>query len=98
MTSAIAGVDFIGGLPILWPLSARGGVLLGAPNEDSDFGSSISSSMAAERKSRPQDDKSASYVVPDDASVDILSSIQMRFRLVSKRWILRHVQCFEVGR
>jgi hypothetical protein len=60
-------------------LSARRGVLLGAPNEDSDFESSISSSMAMERKTRSQGDKSASYVVLDDATIDILSSIEMRF-------------------
>jgi hypothetical protein len=63
-------------------LSARRGVLLGAPNEDIDFGSSISSSMATKRKSRSQGNKFASYVGPDDATVDILSSIQMRFRPV----------------
>jgi hypothetical protein len=73
-------------------LSTRRGVLLGAPNEDSEFGSSISSSMAVESKLRSQGDKSASYIVPDDATVDILSSMQMRFRLVPKRWILRHIQ------
>jgi hypothetical protein len=31
------------------------------------------------------------YVVPDDATADILSSIQMRFGPVPKHWILRHV-------
>ena len=56
----------------MWPLSARGGVLLGAPYEDNDFGSSISSSVAAERKSSFEGDKSASYVIPDDATADIL--------------------------
>jgi hypothetical protein len=47
-------------------------VLLGAPYEDNDFGAPISSSMVAERKSG---DESISYVVPDDATVDILSTI-----------------------
>ena len=73
-------------------------MLLGAPNKDSYSGSSISSLMVAERKSRFRDDESASYIVPDDATTDILSLIQMRFGLVPKRWILRHVQCCRVGR
>jgi hypothetical protein len=68
-------------------------MLLGAPNEDNYSRSSISSSMVVER-SRFGGDESANYVVPDDVTVDILSSIQMHFGLVSKRWILRHVQCF----
>jgi hypothetical protein len=59
----------------LWPLSASGGVLLGAPYEDSDSGSSISSSMAAERNSRSPGDDSAAYVVPDNATANILSAI-----------------------
>ena len=59
----------------LWPLSAREEVLLGASNGDSYFGSSISSSMVAKRESRLEGDVSASYIVPDDATVDILSSI-----------------------
>jgi dihydroxyacetone kinase len=49
------------------------GVLIGTPNKDSYSGTSISSSMVAERKSRIGDE-SASYVVPDDVTVDILSS------------------------
>jgi len=53
----------------------RGGVLLGAPYEDNDSGSTISSSVAAERKSSYEGDKSASYVIPDDATADILSAI-----------------------
>jgi hypothetical protein len=63
----------------MWPLSARakGRVLLGAPYEDNDSGSSISSSMVAERDSRSSGDGSATYVVPDDATVDILSAIYM---------------------
>ena len=59
----------------LWPLSARGEVLLGTPNEDNYSGLSISSFMITERKSRFGDDKSASYVVSDDATTNILSSI-----------------------
>jgi hypothetical protein len=50
-------------------------VLLGAPYEDNDLGSSISSSMAAERKSRSRGDDSASYVIPDDVTTDILLAI-----------------------
>jgi hypothetical protein len=50
-------------------------VLLGAQYEDSDSGSSISSSMIAKRNSRSLGDDSAAYVVPDDAIVDILSVI-----------------------
>ena len=73
----------------MWPLSARGGVILGAPYENNDSGSSISSSVVAKRKSSFEGDKSASYVIPDDATADILSTIC---------WILRHVQCFGVGR
>jgi hypothetical protein len=61
-------------------------VLLGAPNEDNYFGSSISSSMIAESKSRFGCDEFASYVVPDDATLNILSSIQMCFGSVPKRW------------
>jgi hypothetical protein len=53
--------------------------------------------MAVERKSRSRGDKYASYVVSDDATADIFSSIQMHFGLVSKRCILRHIQCFGVG-
>ena len=60
-------------------------MLPGAPNKDSYSGSSISSSMVAERKSRFRDDESASYIVPDDETIDILSLIQMRFGLVPKR-------------
>ena len=37
------------------------------------------------------------YVVPSNATVDVLSSIQLCFGLVSKRWFLRHVQCFGVN-
>jgi hypothetical protein len=69
-------------------------VLLGALYEDSDSRSLISSSMVAERDSRSSGNGSAAYVVPDDATVDILLAIYMYFGLVPKRWILRHVQCF----
>jgi hypothetical protein len=50
------------------------GVLLGTPNADSYSGTSISSSMVTERKSSIGGNEYASYVVPDDATVDILSS------------------------
>jgi hypothetical protein len=43
------------------------GVLLGAPYEDNDFRSSISSSMVAERNLRSSGDDSIAYVVPGDA-------------------------------
>jgi hypothetical protein len=46
-------------------------VLLGTPYEDNDLRSSISSSMAVERKSRSRGDKCTSYVVSDDAIADI---------------------------
>ena len=60
--------------------------------------SSILSQVVVERKLRYRGDDSPSYVVPDDVTVDILSAIQMRFGLVRKRYILRYVQCFAVGR
>ena len=72
---AVARVDFIGRQPICGLVSATEGVLQGASNGDSYFGSSISSSMVAKRESRLEGDVSASYIVPDDATVDILSSI-----------------------
>ena len=50
-----------------------------------------------ERKSRFGGYEFASYAIPDDATADILSSIQLHFGLVPKRWILRHVHCFRVG-
>jgi hypothetical protein len=58
----------------LWSLFARGGVLLGAPNEGS-YSASISSSLIAQRKSRFECDESASYAAPDDATAEILPSI-----------------------
>ena len=67
------------------------------PNEDSYSWSSISSSLVTERNSRLEGDESASYATPDNATIDILSSIHMRFGLVPKRWFLRYVQCFGVG-
>jgi hypothetical protein len=51
------------------------GVLLGDPCKDNDSGSSISSSMVAERILRSKGDESATYVVPDDVIADILSAI-----------------------
>ena len=50
-------------------------VLLGTPNMDSYSGSSIPSSMVAERKSRIEGDEFVSYTMSDDATVDILSLI-----------------------
>jgi len=47
----------------------------GSPYDDSDSGSSISSSMGKERNSRCPGDDSAAYVVPDDAAGDIISAI-----------------------
>jgi hypothetical protein len=47
-------------------------VLLGDPYEDSDSGALISSSMVAKRK---LGDEYVSYVVLDDATADILSTI-----------------------
>ena len=74
-------------------------MLLGAPNEDSYSGASISSSLVVERKSRSEGDEFAFYAAPDDATADILSSIQIRFGLVPKHWILRHIcPMFWVGR
>lgn len=74
----------------LWSLSAIGGVLVGTPNEDNYSRPSILWSMVAERKSRTEGYRSASYVVPDFATDGALLSIQMHFRLVLERWILRH--------
>jgi hypothetical protein len=57
------------------PLSARGGVLLGAPYEDNDSRSLISTSLVVERNSSSLGDDSATYVVSDDVIVDILLAI-----------------------
>jgi hypothetical protein len=54
----------------LWLLSIRGGVLLGAPYEDNDSGSSISSLMVVERDLSSRGDEFAAYVVPDGATTD----------------------------
>jgi hypothetical protein len=48
-------------------------VLLGTPNEDKYSGTSISTVDGLERKSRIGGDESALYVVPDNATADILS-------------------------
>ena len=66
-------------------------MLLGPLNEDGYSRSSISSSIVAEGISSFEGDESTSYAAPDDATADILSSIQMCFRPVLKRWILCHV-------
>jgi hypothetical protein len=57
-------------------------VLLGTPNKDSYSGPSISSLMITERKSRIKIDEVAPDTMPNDEIVDILSWIQMYFRLV----------------
>jgi hypothetical protein len=67
-------------------------VLLGSPNKDSYSRSSNPSPMVAERKSRIEGDESVSYTVSDDATIDILSLIQMSFGLVPERPILQPVQ------
>jgi hypothetical protein len=46
-----------------------------SPYTDSNSGSLISSLMVSERNSRSLDNDSATYVVSDDATTDILSSI-----------------------
>jgi len=66
-------------------------MLLGTPNEDISFGSSTLSSMVIERKSRIGGNEFAYYVIPNDATVNILSSIEICFGLVLERWILRHI-------
>jgi len=53
---------------------SRGGPS-GTPYEYSVSGSLISSSVVAERKSRFEGDKSASYAIPNDAIADIFSAI-----------------------
>jgi hypothetical protein len=50
-------------------------VLLGDPCKDNDSGSLISSSMVAGRILRSKGDESATYVVPDDTTVNILLAI-----------------------
>jgi hypothetical protein len=47
--------------------------------------------MAAERILNIEGDESVSYAIDDVATVDILSSIWMRFELILKRWILRYI-------
>ena len=70
---------------------SKGRVFLGAPNGDSYSGSSMSSLLVVEWESRSEGDESASYAAPDDATADILSSIQTRFGRVPKHWIWRHI-------
>jgi hypothetical protein len=54
--------------------------------------------LVAERTSRFEGDESASYAALDDATADILSSIQKHFGLVPKRWILWHVRALWLRR
>ena len=71
----VTSIDFIGRRPICGHYLQGKGSFWDPPYEDSDSGSSISSSVVAERKSSFEGDKSASYVIPDDATADILSTI-----------------------
>ena len=66
-------------------------MFLGTLNDDNYSGPLISSSMVAGRKSKFEGNESASYAVPNNATVEVLSSIQIRFELVPKRWISWHV-------
>ena len=66
-------------------------MFLGTLNDDNYSGPLISSSMVAGRKSKFEGNEYASYVVPNNATANVLSSIQIRFELVPKRWILQHV-------
>ena len=50
-------------------------MLLGTLHRYSNSRSSDTSSMVVERISSFKDDESASYAAPDDATVDILSSV-----------------------
>ena len=70
----VACVDFIGRRSICG-LYLKGEGCFWEPYKDNDFGSSLSSSMVAERNSRSPNDDSAAYVVPDDATANILSAI-----------------------
>jgi hypothetical protein len=86
----VAGIDFIGRRPICGLYLQRDGCFWALPMRTTAYsGSSISSSLVVEKKLG--DDVSASYVVPIDATTNILSSIQMGFELVPMCWILRHV-------
>jgi hypothetical protein len=51
------------------------GASLGASYEDNDSKSSISSLMVPKWNSRSRGDEFAAYVVPDDATADIVSAI-----------------------
>jgi hypothetical protein len=66
---ATAGVNFIGRQPIV-AFIYKGRVLLGAPYEDNDSGSSISSSMVLERNLSSRGDESAAYIVPNSATTN----------------------------
>lgn len=69
-------------------------MLLDTPNEDTYFGSSLLLWMVLERNLGMECDESAVYVVPDNATVDVLLWIHICFRLVLEHWILQQVQCF----
>ena len=70
----VTSIDFIGRRPICG-LYLQGEGSFWTPYEYNVSGSLISSSMVAERKSRFEGDKSASYAIPNDAIADILSAI-----------------------
>jgi hypothetical protein len=73
---AVAGIDFIGGGQFM-AFVCKGRGASRRPYKDNDSGSSISSSISivVERNSRSPGDDSAAYVVPDDATANILSAI-----------------------
>jgi hypothetical protein len=68
---AIAGVDFISEQPI-WSLYLQGGGMLLRGQRLWVIDLIVD---GRERKSRSRGDESASYVVPDDATADVLSAI-----------------------
>ena len=78
-------------------------MLLGTPNDDSLFASSILSSMVMERKSSVQlgsrigGAEFATCALPNDSTVNVHSLIEMCFDLVAECWIMWHIQGLEVG-
>ena len=68
-----ASISSIGGQFVAFICKGRG--TSWTSYEDSDSLSSILSSMVTERNSRTLGDDSVAYVVPDDATIDILSAI-----------------------
>ena len=84
----IAGVNFIGRKPICGHY-LQGGVLLGTSHEDSNFRSSISSSIVTKTKSsihgelRVKGDESAAFVITMIYTADVFSLFWMHFGLIS---------------